>query len=588
MTDVQPRWLYRNAGAVAVVSVTGSAVQLSRAVTGQVGMRKRISLLAAAGLVAVGLATTPANAADPVFTLTSPSETGLRPHPGPGGKPQKTSVDFRVENETGKHFDQYGTYTIDLSKLKGVVDVELTDEQGGDCTLTAAAVTCKSWGIREHGEGVVSLDLAAAKGSAVGTVVDLTMTAQAEGAAFKPATTKVKIGGPDLVVEEARLKAKLTPGEAQPLPIVFSNAGTESVNGVALELRTSHGIGLVEKYDNCSYSLSDAPGQPWNAGWGTTVCLLDGEFESGAVYELDGELTLKAAPHAFIDAVIYGVHAAGAQPKTTEKLVKPSTGKKLTTVARAAKAAKRSAEIAPWNNQHEFDFQTKNTADLAARSVSLKGKAGETVRTDFGFDNKGPAWVAYLRSGEDVARTDIVIPQGAKVTKAPEQCSGVNADGSYREQNLGAPRYFCATGHIVGEAEKAAYPFELKIEKVVADATGSVTVGGSSPDGTEVPDWDPNRANNKAAFVINGKGTGTGPTPGPTTSASPAPTGSKAPSAPSATSAASPAASAAATPKGGLASTGVTTGPLLAGGVALVAAGAAVFLALRRRAVGRA
>ncbi|MCX5012228.1 peptidase [Streptomyces sp. NBC_00555] len=550
-------------------------------------MRKRISLLAAAGLAAVGLAAAPANAADPVFTLTSPAEVGLRPHPGQSGQPKKTSVEFRVENETGSVFDRLSTFTIDLSPLKGVADVALTKDRGGDCTLVAAKVTCKDWAIWTHGSNVVSLDLTAAKDSAVGTVADLTMTGTADGATFKPATTKVKVGGPDLVLGPAALKAKLTPGETQPLPIVFTNAGTESVNGVALEVNTTHGIGLVEKYDNCSYSKNDTPGRPWNAGWGTTVCVLDGEYKPGTVYEVKSALTLKAEPHAFIDGMTYAVHAAGAQPKTSQKQERPSTGKKLTVVEREAKAGPLSADIDPSDNQHEFDFQTKNTADFVARAVSLKGKAGETVKADFGFENKGPAWVAYLRSGEDVARTDIVIPQGAKVTKAPEQCSGVNADGSYREQKLGAPRYFCGTTHIVGETEKVSYPFELKIEKVVADSTGSISVGQWTADGTKPQDWDPSHANNKAAFVINAKDGGTTPTPGPTTTGTPAPTGSATPSAtPSA--GASTSASTAATAQGGLANTGVTAGPLLIAGAALVAAGGAVFLAFRRRATGRA
>ncbi|MFC9298077.1 LPXTG cell wall anchor domain-containing protein [Streptomyces sp. NPDC057011] len=553
-------------------------------------MRKRISLLAAVGLAAVGLAAAPANAADPVFTLTSPAEIGLRPHPGQNGqKPQKTSVEFRVENETGNVFDRQSTFTIDLSPLKGVADVALDKEQSPGCTLAATTVTCKDWAIWTHGSNVVSLDLTAAKDSKVGTVADLTMTGKAEGATFKPATTKVKVGGPDLVLEEAALKAKLVPGETQPLPIVFSNAGTESVDGVALEMNTTHGIGLVERYDNCTYSQNDGAGQPWNAGWSTTVCILDGEYKPGTVYEVTGALTLKAAPHAFIDGMTYAVHAAGAQPKTTQKLDRPSTGKLLTVVERQSKAAGlRSADIDPSDNQHEFDFQTKNTADFAARSVSLKGKAGDTVKADFGFDNKGPAWVAYLRSGEDVARTDIVIPQGAKVTKVPAQCQGVNADGSYREQNPGAPRYFCGTTHIVGETEKVSYPFELKIEQVVADATGSVSVGQWTPSGTKPQDWDPNHANNKAAFVINGKDGGTTPTPSPTTGTpTPTPSGSTTPSAtPSPT--ASTGTGTGTTAQGGLASTGVTAGPVLLAGAVLVAAGGALFLVFRRRATGRA
>ncbi|MFD6889540.1 peptidase [Streptomyces sp. NPDC059957] len=553
-------------------------------------MRKHISLLAAAGLVAVGLAATPAYAADPVFTLVSPAEIGLHPHPGQSGRPQKTTVDFRVENETGKGFGEQSTYTIDLSALKGIADVTIGGETSADCTLTAAAVTCKDWAIWEHGTEVVSLDLAAAKGSAVGTVVDLTMTGAAQGATFKPTTTKVKVGGPDLVMEEAKLKQKLVPGETQPLPIVFGNTGTESVDGVALELQTTHGMGLVEEYDNCAYSEDDSEGQPWNVGWGTTVCTFDNEIKPGEIWEIAGALTLEARPHAFMDEVLYGVHEAGSQPKSTQKFSTPRTGKKLGLKVRSAKAAPRAVDLDPWNNQHEFGFQVKNTADLVATSTFLKGKAGETVKAELGFRNQGPAWVAYLRSGENVALTDIVIPAGAKVTKVPKSCRAVTASGDYREQQLGAPRYMCPTSHVIGEKQKYAYPFELKIEKVIADATGSVSVGGWSPEGTAPASWDAKHANNKAAFVINGTGVAPTPTPSPT-APGPKPTASTSPSpTPGASTTPSPGASSGngKTPNGGLADTGATAGPVLIAGAALVAAGGAVFLVFRRRATGRA
>ncbi|MER8093442.1 hypothetical protein [Streptomyces goshikiensis] len=556
-------------------------------------MRKRISLLAASGLVALGLATTPAHAADPVFTLSGPAEVGLRPHPGPGGDAHKTTVEFRVGNTTGTVFDKRSTLTIDLGALKGIADVTLDKDHSPGCTQTATAVTCVRDGLYPRDSRVASLGLSAAKDSKLGASADLTMTGKTEGATFKQATTRVKVGGPDLVLEEAALKPKMNPGDTQGLPIVFANAGTESVDGVALRIDTSHGMDLVEKYDNCSVEkVSD-----WTTG---TVCLLDGEFQPGAVYEVSGALTLKAAAHAFHEGIAYSVNAAGKEgkePAARQQLGKNTTGtgKKLAVAERTpAKAALRpgaGADLAPGNNRHEFDFEAKNTADLAADAVSLKGKAGDTVRADLGFRNKGPAWVSYARLGSGVARTDIVIPEGAKVTKAPAGCEGVEADGASRKQNAGAPRYFCWTDSELGEQEKVSYPFELKIEKVVADAKGSVTVDGWAPDGIQVQGFDPNKANDKAAFVINARDTG--PTPGPTS-----PTGSPTPK-PSSSTSPSPTVSASTTttaavtgtgPKanGNLASTGSSVGPVAFGAAVLVAAGGLLFVAVRRRGTGRA
>ncbi|WP_330298129.1 hypothetical protein [Streptomyces sp. NBC_00503] len=541
-------------------------------------MRKRISLLAACGLVAVGLATTPANAADPVFTLSAPSGIGLRPHPAQGGEAQKTTVDFRIENPTSNSFDGPITFTVDLTKLKGIADVSLSENHGvADCKLTDTAVTCTQYGLWPHDYTVAALDVSAAKDAKLGTVVDLTMTGSAKGATFRPATTKVKVGGPDLVLADAGLKEEMKPGGTQPLPIVVSNTGTESAQGLSLVIHDTHGLDLVERYDNCSYG-----GDPGQDPDSTTVCTVDDEIKAGLIYETD-PLTLKAAPYAFNEIVTYAVYEKGGEPKFPGASSKQQTGKKLTLKEQPAKAARLSADLNPQDNYREFDLHVTNTADFAATPVSLKGKAGETVKADLGFQNNGPAWVAYLRSGESVAITDIVIPAGAKVTKAAKECSSLNADGTHREERTGAPRYSCASDYVVGEKGKVSFPFELKIEKLVEDAKGSVSVGQWHGDADPKPQsWDPNHANNRAAFVINAKGSTTTPTPGPST-------GTAAPSpAPSTSASAAPGAGNNAKPNGGLASTGSTAGPIAIGGAVLVAAGGALFVAFRRRAAARA
>ncbi|MFC9583737.1 peptidase [Streptomyces yangpuensis] len=548
-------------------------------------MRKRISLLAACGVAALGLAATPAHAADPVFTLAGPAEIGLRPHPGQnGGGPQKTLVEFRLVNDTASAFDRQSTFTIDLSGLKGIADVALAKQQGSDCALTEAAVTCKRPALWKGETSVVDLDLRAAAGSKAGATADLTVTGKAEGATFKAATTKVRVGGPDLVLERAALKEEQKPGDKQNLSIVFANQGTEPVRGVVLEMRTTHGIDLLEQYDNCSYSEDTGAGRPLNPGWSTVQCLLEGEYEPGSVYGVDGPLTLKAAPHAFADTLTYAVYADGHQPKAGATSKKPAGGKKLAVQKRAAAGASaQSVDLDPWNNLQEFDFRTKNSADLVAWPVALAGAAGETVKADFGFRNNGPAWVAYLRPGESVARTDIVLPAGTKATKVPADCQGVNADGTAREQALGAPRYFCSTGHVVGEREKFSYPFELKIEQVVANAAGSVSVGQWTPQGTKGQPWDPNHANDKASVVISAKDGGATPSPTATATATASPTATSSSSA-TPTSTTGTSGTSGTTPNGGLAATGSSVGPLALGGAVLVAVGGGLVLAFRRKA----
>ncbi|MFD2122065.1 hypothetical protein ACFSNO_24990 [Streptomyces cirratus] len=146
--------------------------------------------------------------------------------------------------------------------------------------------------------------------------------------------------------------------------------------------------------------------------------------------------------------------------------------------AKSAPAAPglRASDLNPGDNRREFAFHTENTADFTTSPVSLKGKAGDTLSTAFVFENKGPAWIHAANPADSLARTVVVVPEGAKVTGKPQECLAVDADGTKRAEQLGAPRYECALGNRVSENEKVVYPFDLLIEKVVEDAKGSVTV----------------------------------------------------------------------------------------------------------------
>ncbi|MEV8535999.1 peptidase [Streptomyces sp. NPDC051211] len=542
-------------------------------------MKKRLSLLAAAGLVAVGL-TTPAVAADSVHTLVGPSALALQPHPATGAA-EATSLTVGAE-WPATSWNKDVTFTVDLGKVRGIADV-VADPAAAhrqQCTVAAATLTCvaRSW-------LSVDLKVSAAKGSTVGRAGDIAVTAKAEGAAFTPFTTRVQVGGPDLVLGKLGLRNSLAVGEGQRVPIVFANDGTTAAKGVALSMRTTRGMEFVEKYDNCAYS-SDGDG-PTDKGLGTTVCILEGSFEPDLAYETVEPLTLKATHRALQESLEVSVFEADKAP-ASKALAKPHTGRKLSLKPRAATL--RSADLNPWDNTQSAGFTVRNTADFIALGDSATAKAGETVGVDLGFRNNGPAWVGYVHSGEPVGLVDITIPAGAKAAKKPEHCRGVNADGGYREQQLGAPRYFCEIGSRVFDGEQALHGFQLKIEKVVQDAIGTVRVGAWTSSGSTPHAWDSDTVNNTALLVLNPKSV----TPSPSTTSGPAPS----PSAGSGTGTPTPTASAsgtptatpsgnAAVPNGDLADTGSSALPLAVGSAAVLAGGAVLFVVFRRR-TGRA
>ncbi|NUK86988.1 peptidase [Streptomyces lunaelactis] len=465
---------------------------------------RRIGFAAfAVGLLAAGLAAPAAHAADLQFTLSGPAEVGLRPYPA-SGAPKKSTVDVTVNNpsqdeERGRFEGEY-TVSFDFSGLAGIADVRFGETGGSDCTITGTTGICTDYGIRPGLNGVAELEVSAAKGSKLGATGDIKVTGTAEGATFTSHVTKVTVGGPDLVMKRLPLKADLTPGEVQPAPLSFANTGTSAADGILLTVIYSRGMELTQRYSNCEYSEG---GEPFVGSWTTALCTFEGSYEAGAVYELDKPLGIRATERAYFDSFIYRVNEDSPQERTAQRggrTYTPGSGPALTVTKKPVSA--RSADLDPSDNQQEFDFRTKNTADFVAYGAERIGAVGETVDALIGFRNSGPAWIGYIRSGESVATVDFRVPEGAKVTKKPAGCQALTTGGRPSGLELGAPRYSCDTRASVLDGADFALPFELKIEKAVANATGTVTVRNVQGTDPVLP-FDPKTANNTAKFVLN-------------------------------------------------------------------------------------
>ncbi|MFC9249576.1 peptidase [Streptomyces sp. NPDC057136] len=471
-------------------------------------LRNTAGSLAAAGLLAAGSLAlgAPAHAAGPEFTIGGAAETALHPYPA-SGSPQKTSLGITVNNpsedeESGAYQGEI-TVTFDLSGIAGVADVSFGEDAGADCEVTGATAVCHDYGVYPGLSTLAELDLAAAKGSADGASGTIKVTGTADGATFVPFSTKVTIGGPDLVMKQLPFKQQLVPGEVQPAPVTFTNAGTTAADGVLLTLMYSRGLEIQERYSNCEYT--EGAGPQATIPWTTALCSFAGSYEAGATYTLEKPLSVEATERAFYDTFIYRINEDGAAQRAAQRAgarFDQGSGRALT-LKKAPSA--QSADLDPHDNQQEVDFRTKNTADFVAYGAEASGAEGDTVKATIGFRNEGPAWIGYIRSGEAVATLDLTVPEGAAVTGKPDSCRGVTAEGKYREQQLGAPRYVCDTGMTVRDGADIAQSFDLKITKLVQDASGAVTVRNTRLADAALP-FDPKPANNTARLVLNGTG----------------------------------------------------------------------------------
>lgn len=578
-----------------------------RRTTPRAALRRAAGGFTAAGLLAAGslTLTAPAQAAAPEFTLGGPAETALHPYPATGA-PQKASLGFTVNNpsEDEENGAFQGEYTVrfDLSGIKGVADVSFDKEGGADCTTTGTSAVCHDWGIFPGLSTLAELDATAAKGSKDGDTGAIEVTAEADGATFTSFTAQVGIGGPDLSMQRLSLKTELKPGDTQPTPVTFTNNGTRAADGVLLTLRYTRGMEFTERYQNCEYSESDlGMGSP--GAWTTALCSFDGSYEPGVAYTLAEPPSIRATKRAFYDSFLYRIAEDGSAARAAQRAgAKYSPGKGATLALRKAPAA-LAADLDPSDNQQDVDFRTSNAADFEAYGDRAKGGAGDSVEVNVGFRNRGPAWIGYIRSGEDVATVDVTVPEGASVVAKPDACRGVTADGEYRENQKAAPRYFCSTPMSVREDADFALPFELKIAEVVEGASGKVVVRNTHLAEPKLP-FDPRPANNTASLVLNAKDSGPGDS-GATTgdgdsgSGGPAATGGSAGgsgdsggstsgssggSAGSSSTGSSSAGTTGGDSGGGLAATGSVALMTGAAAVAVLAAGGVLYTLSRRRA----
>lgn len=569
-------------------------------------LRRAAGSLAAAGLLAVGslALVAPAHAdGPPLLGFGGPAETALHPYPE-SGVPQRASVALTVDNpsQDEEHGGFEGEYTVtfDLSGIAGVADAVFSKDGGADCAITGTTGVCHDTGISPGTNPLPELRVTAAKGSEDGDSGTIRVTGTADGATFTPFSTRVGVGGPDLVMQQAPLKQELKPGETQPVPLAFSNNGTRAADGVLLTLMYTHGIEFTERYENCEYRDGDAgQGLPVRT---TALCSVEGGFEAGATYELAEPLTLRATQRAYRDSFVYRVNEGGSAALAAERAGgRFSPGAKGKVLGLKELPSARSADLNPRDNQQEIDFNTANTADFVADSDSARGLAGSTVEANLSFHNEGPAWIANLRSGDPVATLDFTVPEGASVTEWPDRCRGVTADGEYREEQTGAPRYVCDTAMAFGEDEYFALHFDMKVTKVVAGASGAVVVRNVRLRDPLLP-FDPKQENNTSAFVLNaddsgdsaGSGTGgTGTTTAGSTTGSSATGGSTSDggatsdgsTATGSTGATGSGSGTGGTGGGGLADTGSSALPAAATATAALAAGGALYVTTRRRAV---
>ncbi|MFE7424143.1 MULTISPECIES: hypothetical protein [unclassified Streptomyces] len=437
--------------------------------------------LLTAGLLAVGAAV-PASADEPTgqtdqLWINAPIEQTLPLGGGSDGEPQSRSLNIGLSHDNDNFAVTDGRLTVDISGIAGVAEVTWPD----NCTPSGTTAVCGVPEVPIIGDAYgpqVHLTVRAAEGAAAGAHGRITYAAVATGGptgsleapldSFE--TTLTVAGGPDLSLGNVAPVKGAQPGSTHTVPFTLTNKGDDRSEGFTARLVASYGLDLVTRYPECTYRTI---GGDDYAPMTEATCTFDEVLEPGESFALPEPMRVALAPHAYDERL--------------DISVEPGNG---------------ATDLAEEDNYTIASLGAVNTADFEARGARVAGVAGETVTAELGFRNNGPAWLGNLGSGDPVALVDFTVPEGVTVTSAPEECIARTLDGNGSlPGRTGAPRYVCDLPYWTLPDTTHAFPFKLRIDRVVPDATGQVVLRPSF--GSTPFPFDPDAGNNTARLVVN-------------------------------------------------------------------------------------
>ena len=435
---------------------------------------------AAAGLLTVGIAI-PASADEPVdqtdqLWIHAPSEQNLPVGGGSDGEAQSRSLDIGLYHDNNNFTVTDGRLSVDISGIAGVAEVTWPD----NCTPSGTTAVCDVPEvpiIDDNYSKQVHLTVRAAENAAVGAHGRITYGAVATGGPTGTLeapldsfdTTLTLSGGPDLSLGDIAPVKNAQPGSTHTVPFTLTNKGDERSEGFSVRMLASYGLDLVTRYPECTYLTTDGEGY---APMAEATCTFDQVLEPGDSFTLPEPMRVTLASHAYAERL--------------DISVEPGNG---------------ATDLADEDNYTVARLDAVNTADFEARGARVAGAADDTVTAAPGFRNNGPAWLGNLGSGDPVAVLDFTVPEGVTVTAVPDDCEPRTLGGGYYPKRTGAPRYACELPYWTLPDTAHAFPFKLRIDQVVPDATGKVVLRPSF--GSAPFPFDPNPENNTAEVVVN-------------------------------------------------------------------------------------
>ncbi|MEU3527955.1 hypothetical protein AB0E62_29510 [Streptomyces sp. NPDC038707] len=361
-----------------------------------------------------------------------------------------------------------GRLTVDVSGLAGSVDVAWPDNCAPNTSGTVAV--CDTGDVPTGYTPQVELKVRAAAGAgAVQGAIEYAAEATGgpDGKLVAPgAETFLTVGsGPDLGVNALRSVRDVAPGTTLTVPFSVTNTGDRTAHGFSVKLWATYGLDVATRYPQCTYAGPDTDDNEYTPMTYVT-CSFDTEVAPGATVELPEPLRLAVTGRALYERFDYEVQPGGD-----------------------------ATDLDVSDNGQSWSITARNTADFAVYGTQVSGSAGDTVTAAFRFANHGPAWAGNVGSGDPIAVIDFSLPEGTTATSVPDTCHTAGSSGS-----PAVAHYACTLPTWAKPDLDVSFPFQLRVDRVVPDATGRVV---ARPEyGTSFA-FDPDSGNNSATVTVN-------------------------------------------------------------------------------------
>jgi hypothetical protein len=385
-----------------------------------------------------------------------------------GGTAQYRSLTLGLTHSNDSFTLTDGRLTVDASGLAGVAEVAWPATCTPDTTGTVAVCDTGDVPIRYNPQ--VRLQVRAVTGAALGAQGTVTYSAEATGgpdgtivSTRSDDTTVTVASGVDLGIPAPQDVTGVAPGTSLTVPSSITNTGNETAHGFSVNMWATYGLDVTTRYPQCAYTGPDVNG----TGMTTVTCSFDTEIAPGATVELPEPLQLAVTDHALYDRFDYDIEP-------------------LADVT----------DLDSSDNSRSWHITADNTADFAVYGTEASGAAGDTVTSGFRFVNHGPAWAGDISAGDPITTIDFYAPQGTVATSMPKTCHSAHTAGD----DPTIAHYACTLPTWAKPDLDVSFPFQLRIDTVVPDATGHVTTRAYN--GTPLA-FDTNTANNTAEVIVN-------------------------------------------------------------------------------------